>query len=251
MRIERVDESTVKCYLSIEELKEYEIDYKDFLTRSEKAKEVVHEIIAQAKEEVGYRMPKFAFDMQIMMMPEQGVVLTLSEKDPVDLNDKQQALNYLNELKKMFQRAKEQLGVEESELEENAESSESESGNFVPGTREEDEDSAAQNQPNASKAKEFAGTEYVIFRFENLRDVMAYADVIPANLRVTSALYTMNGGYYLEICKGCAAYARFSRACAQAMEFAKLYVADAGKALYLKEHGTCLIEEGALKKLRF
>ena len=52
MKIERIDDKTVKCFLSNEELVEYDIDYKDFVTRSAKAKEVVHEIIAQAEEEV-------------------------------------------------------------------------------------------------------------------------------------------------------------------------------------------------------
>ena len=37
MKIERIDDKTVKCFLSNEELEEYEIDYKDFVVRSEKA----------------------------------------------------------------------------------------------------------------------------------------------------------------------------------------------------------------------
>ena len=47
MRIERVDDKTVKCFISNEELEEYDIDYKDFIMRSDKAKEVVQEIIEQ------------------------------------------------------------------------------------------------------------------------------------------------------------------------------------------------------------
>ena len=82
MRIERVDEKTVKCFLSNEELEEYEIDYKDFVLRSDKAREVVQEIIEQAAEEVGYKPPKFAFDLQIMMLPDQGLILTFSDRDP-------------------------------------------------------------------------------------------------------------------------------------------------------------------------
>ena len=46
MKIERIDDKTVKCFLSNEELEEYDIDYKDFVTRSDKAKEVVQEIKA-------------------------------------------------------------------------------------------------------------------------------------------------------------------------------------------------------------
>ena len=51
MKIERIDDKTVKCFLSNEELEEYDIDYKDFVTRSDKAKEVVQEIIEQRSEE--------------------------------------------------------------------------------------------------------------------------------------------------------------------------------------------------------
>ena len=60
MKIERVDEKTVKCFLSNEELEEYQIDYKDFELRSEKAKQVVHDIILQAEEQVGYKPPAYA-----------------------------------------------------------------------------------------------------------------------------------------------------------------------------------------------
>ena len=48
MKIERIDDKTVKCFLSNEELEEYDIDYKDFVTRSDKAKEVVQEIPLEA-----------------------------------------------------------------------------------------------------------------------------------------------------------------------------------------------------------
>ena len=84
MKIERIDDKTVKCFLSNEELEEYDIDYKDFVTRSDKAKEVVQEIIEQAEEEVGYKPPKYAFDLQIMMLPDEGLVLVLSEKEPLE-----------------------------------------------------------------------------------------------------------------------------------------------------------------------
>ena len=106
MRIERVDDRTVKCFLSNEELEEYDIDYKDFVTRSEKAKEIVQEIIEQATEEVGYKPPKFAFDLQIMMVPDEGLVLTFSDKDP-DVSDTGQFLECLKEMKRILQKTRE------------------------------------------------------------------------------------------------------------------------------------------------
>ena len=106
MKIERIDDKTVKCFLSNEELEEYDIDYKDFVTRSDKAKEVVQEIIEQAEEEVGYKPPKYAFDLQIMMLPDEGLVLVLSEKEPLENKSGAQLLQALQEMKRVFEEKK-------------------------------------------------------------------------------------------------------------------------------------------------
>ena len=235
MRIERVDDRTVKCFLSNEELEQYNIDYKDFVTRSERAKEVVQEIIEQATEEVGYKPPRFAFDLQIMMVPDEGLVLTFSDKDP-DVSDTGQFLECLKEMKRILQR-----------------------------TREATEQAAAQNkpseaQPGAENAKEKQKTQEAqqqnarpseaVFVFSSLRNVMNYAAGLPGNLRVDSTLYEMEGFYFLHLMKGHASYERYSRACIQALEFAALYTAEENRIMQLKEQAVCLIPEKALKKLR-
>ena len=79
---------------------------------------------------------------------------------------------------------------------------------------------------------------------------MNYAAALPANLRVDSELYEMDGLYYLYLGKGHASYERYSRACIQALEFAALYAAEESRILQLKEHGICLIAEKAVRKLR-
>ena len=53
MRMERINDKTVRCFISNEELEDFQIDYQDFVMRSEKAREVVRDIIEQATEEVG------------------------------------------------------------------------------------------------------------------------------------------------------------------------------------------------------
>ena len=82
MKIERIDDKTIKCYLSKDELAYYHVDYSDFISRTENAQRLLREIMETARSEVGYKPPKIAFEMQIMMGPEQGMVLTFSEKDP-------------------------------------------------------------------------------------------------------------------------------------------------------------------------
>lgn len=233
MRIERVDDKTVKCFISNEELEEYDIDYKDFVMRSDKAKEIVQEIIEQAEEEVGYKPPKFAFDLQIMMMPEHGLLLTFSERDP-EMKDGDPLAECLKEMKRMLQESKEKAGKDTGEKTQKTED--------IPLPE-------GEGKPAKTKEKVTPPT-FAVFVFSTLGKVMEFAAAMPANLRVESSLYEMNGYYYLFFLKGHASYERYSRACVQALEFAALYTADEKQTIRIKEHGTCLVAEKAVKKLR-
>ena len=225
MKFERVDEKTIRCFISNEELEDYQIDYKDFVLRSEKAREVVRDIITQASEEVGYKPPKFAFDMSIMMLPEQGLVLTFSESDPLMDKDGGRLMEYLKEMKNAFMNAATKKG-------ENQQNAPTETG--------------AKQGKNAEQPVQ---PEEGIFEFRNLADVMELASAVPKTLRVHSELYRMKDRYYLYLQKGTAAYQRYSKLCIQAMEFAEIYGANQQKLLFVKEHGECLIADGALRKL--
>lgn len=227
MRIERVDDKTIKCFLSNEELAQYEIDYKDFVMRSDKAREVVQDIMTQAREEVGYQPPKYAFDLQIMMIPDQGMLLTFQDKDLTDLKNNDFLMDCLKEMQRMLQQA----GGSKKKSE-------------APAPKSD------QGQKADPGQKEPAQPDFAVFAFRNIGRVMEYASVLPKNLRVKSALYAMDGLYYLHMQKGGASYERYSRACVQALEFAGLFAAAEDRLDYLREHGECLIEEQALKKLR-
>ncbi len=235
MRIERVDDKTVKCFLSNEELEEYDIDYKDFILRSDKAREIVQEIIEQAEELVGYKPPKFAFDLQIMMLPDQGLILTFSERDP-EIKEGDQFIECLKEMKRILQRTREKLGQAG-----NAETLEA-----LPEAGVD----SMQGGGMASRNQQENRPGFAVFVFSDIGKVMEYAAALPSNLQVESALYEMNGLYYLYLLKGRASYERYSRACIQALEFGALYAAHEDQALQLREHGECLIAEKAVKKLR-
>lgn len=242
MRIERIDDKTVKCFLSNEELEEYEIDYKDFVMRSDKAKEIVQEIMMHAEEEVGYKPPKFAFDLQIMMLPEQGLVLTFSEKDS-EIRDGDQLIEFLKEMKRLLQKTREKVNMIGT-AEGAAQSGAAENGSAKA------EGEQAGKAKKSSQASEETRPGVAVFAFSSIGKAMEYAEVLPSNLRVESAFYQMNDLYYLYLAKGHASYDRYSRACIQALEFGGLYTADDRQILWLQEHAQCLIAEKALKKLR-
>lgn len=238
MKIERIDDKTVKCFLSNEELEEYEIDYKDFVLRSDKAKEIVKEIIEQAEEEVGYKPPQFAFDLQIMMLPDKGMVLTFSEKEPFDAKEGDQILEYLKEMKDAIRRAKEKIGQSTGNVD------------SLENTLAKDAGSTEGTQGSTVQQGQSVRPDFAVFAFESIGNVMDYATAMPKGLRVSSELYKMDDRYYLYLKKDKASYERYSRACVQALEFGGLYAADEEGLVLIKEHGECLISEKALKKLR-
>ncbi len=252
MKIERVDEKTVKCFLSNEELEEYDISYKDFVTRSDKAREIVEEIMAQAVEEVDYKPPQFAFDLQIMMLPDQGMILTFTERTPDDLRNGANLMNYLREMRRIL---KEKLGLDGSTIAgllaqammtAAAGQDVVEAGSTGQALPEQQDGTGTPAQKEAEPQK----PRFAIFRFDNMRNLCAYAGVLPRNLRVASRLYQQDGTYYLYLERGGASYERYSRASIQALEFGELYAATEDKAVYLEEHGECLIGEKALSRLR-
>ena len=183
MKIERIDDKTVKCFLSNEELEERYFDYKDFVTRSDKAKEVVQEIIEQAEEEVGYKPPKYAFDLQIMMLPDEGLVLVFSEKEPLENKNGAQLLQALQEMKRVFEEKKAEIGA-----------------TLGKQAKEETENNAGKNKKAKGKAEEAAKPQFAIFAFRNIGRVIEYAAVLPANLRINSTLYRMEDRHLLCLC---------------------------------------------------
>lgn len=233
MKIERIDEKTVKCFLSNEELDAYEITYKDFVLRSDKAKEVVEEIIEQAEEEVGYHSPKFSFDLQIMMLPEKGMILTFSEKEPGESKLEENFLNCLKGMKNVLQ-GKMEKGLPK----ENGETKQLQADEITPSVPEHGK--SGKNAP-----------ECAVFSFQDLGNVCKFASVLPKNLRVISVLYQMEDVYLLFLERGAASYDRYSRLCIRALEFGSLCSADLKRIIYLKEHASCLIKDHALNKLRF
>ena len=238
MKIERVDESTIKCYISTEEMEEYQIEYTDFLSRTDKAQELMRRIINQAHEEVGYQPPKFAFEMQIMMVPDQGMVLTFTEKEPVDFENEAKLEAFLAGLRDFVNKLtaqKEKLAKEVT------------AGGLLPGLPRNDKRHSDGSKAPSDKIPEI---KEAVFVFSSLSEVIDYVEILPEKIRITSSLYKMNDNYFLHITRGAASYERYSRACVQALEFADLYRADVGCDEILKEHGECLIAEKAIRKLR-
>ena len=250
MRFERVDDKTVKCFISNEELDEYQIEYKDFVMRSDKAREVMQEIIEKAEEEVGYKPPKFAFDMQIMVVPEHGLLLTFSESEPLESKEGAMFMECLKELRDMIAKSK---GIAPEDVKLPMPKGGTNDGGVLAGVGDAEarrKRESGQGEERKQNKPEHVNTDKAIFVFKDIHTVLAFVAVLPTNTRFISRLYRMNEKYYLHLEKGKASYERFSRACVHALEYCEAFYADEYRFLYLEEHGDCIVAENAVKKLK-
>ena len=81
MDFRRIDKNTVQCILSEEEMNAYGFRIEDFFSNQEKAREFLEHLVERAEEEIGYEAHSGMVSMQIMKMPDNGIVITLSERD--------------------------------------------------------------------------------------------------------------------------------------------------------------------------
>lgn len=214
MKFEKIDDKTVKCFLSNAELEQYEISYKDFVMRSEKVRALLEDVVHQAAAEVGHHILQNAFDLSVMMMPDIGMVLTFSERNG-EIDGMPRAV--LDEM------------VGEQQVEDGIEA-----------------DIQARETEKRETTKLPGGA---VFVFRELKDVCDYARGVPEGIPVSSSLYSFRGSYYLILEQGDAAYEDYSRACIRAMEFGALHSAERSRILYIREQENCLIPEKVIEKL--
>ena len=79
MKFIRINEYTVNCILTADDLEEQGIRVEDLLKKGENSLEFLHDIIERATEEVGFHPNGNVLPMQITMLPDDSISLTLTE----------------------------------------------------------------------------------------------------------------------------------------------------------------------------
>ena len=84
MKFKKIDNKTLCCMLSKEDLTDNDITLEDFIHNRDKVQSFLEEIIETAKDEVGFEASGPMLSIQIMAMHPDGVMITFSE-DPKDM----------------------------------------------------------------------------------------------------------------------------------------------------------------------
>ena len=87
MKYKKINDATVQCIVSADDMSEYGLTLSDIFERNERGEEFLRDIIERAHEEVGYQIA-----MQITPLKDNGLVVTFTDEGPAAFKEMLQNL---------------------------------------------------------------------------------------------------------------------------------------------------------------
>lgn len=260
MNISRMDDDTIRCILTAEDLEENGLNLEDFFHNSEHAREFLQTIVEKAKEEVGYEFGGGALAMQVMPLPQNGLLITFSEKTDSFLKGLSEHLKDVfqvggsSEIADMVEQEPEESGNERGKFVESLLRSiiESKLEQAVRSGESVKNPEIKEKKKKTAKTEEHKLSDFLLYRFESLDAIEEFSFSIEPGRFLKSSVYYLSEDqrWYLAVWRGRTGEAPFRRFCAQALEFSRL-VTDSGHCMeYLREHGECILEKDAINRLK-
>lgn len=225
MEFFRIDENTVRCIVTEEDMREYDVKIEDFLRDRNKVQEFLHTIVERASDEVGYEPKDGVLAMQIMMLPKNRLAITFSEKEEND-----------DDISDLIQQLAGATIEKSSSLKEV----------FKDGE-------VVKEKPKTKVKKKDAPVSPIqIFRFNTLNDFEQFCNILSDKMTIKSSLYKdeKQKVFYSVIEKGRLSKVNFGHVCRMATEYGT-YVSDKqDRKAYIEEHMNSVIKSKAVKVIK-
>lgn len=260
MNISRMDDNTIRCVLTSEDLEENGLNLDDFFHNSEHAREFLQTIVERAREEVGYDFEGGALAMQVMPLPQNGLLITFSEKTDSFFKGLSEHLKDLlfadgtqGQETDSGEAQQQRSGVLEGFLKSLLE------GKLEKSVKNEEHTTGDQAVRKEKKKTEGTGQaevspmpEVLVYRFSHLDVIEKFAAIAQPGRFLKSSVYYLpeRETWYLLISRGRMAEKLFQSFCAQALEYGSLVTDSTAWIEYLMEHGECVLEKDAMKRLK-
>jgi adapter protein MecA 1/2 len=287
MEFRRINKDTVTCIITEDDMDEQGIKLEDLFEKKKEAMDFLHDVMKKAEEEVDYKPTGSFMPMQITVLPDHSISLTLSENasasfgeilknltekagiqlpknvledlgDTVDGERINRLNEYLKSLKQLTNSVKNIM--EESGLAENPDKiALNENANVEDGKKKAAaiaNGAVRQAGPLTPEEKQRRDNnrlkfhEYV-FTFKDIRTVIEFCGKVPENVRIESALYknSKDDSYYLDLVRKEEDPKVFAALFTMAYEFGHFKATNQNVIAYYKENFDCIIAEKAIQQL--
>ena len=247
MKIEKINENQIRCTIMSDELSSRKITLDELSYGSEKAKNLFHDMMAQAKHDVGFDANGSPLMIEAIPMRDRLVLNITKVTDPEELDTRFSSFSnpqaqksadvhlsgadaILNLIKKATEAA---LNIKKNESGQN---------NGAASSNNAGEDQNADNH--------VASPLLEAFRFMTLDDAILGAKAVDHNLKAKNSLYKFeNNAYILIIHSEGEEPEMFNKTCNILSEYSSSdHVSDASEN-FLREHGYLMIADNAIQKL--
>ena len=228
MTFKRLNDNTVRCIVSEEDMTEHGLKLEDFFTNKDKARNFLETIVRQAREEVGYETNGDTLAMQVMPLPQNQLAITFSEKAQDNIQD------MLEHIRSAMEEIKggDLIGL------------------MNPVQQSEDVIEKKEKKKKGEK-KKGKKTFFRVFEFNNFEDIEHFCATIPSEYTIKSQLYKdrTTNNYYLCIEKGRLSIKNLEAICFRATEFSTCVSTQEHYIEYCKEHFMCILKKSAIKNI--
>ena len=216
MKFRKINDTTINCIITQDDLRKHGIDLDDLFDRKKNAVEFIKRIILKAASSGNMNMKNDYTSMRISVLPDQSVSLTISQ-DP----------------------AASALIREQKDL-----ASGSRSGSGKAGEK------AAERA--AQKAEgDIAKSGTYVFRFYSIMDTLSSCRILRTCRGLTSSLYFVreSGFYYLVISRDVDAEEDYDSTVLRINEFADMVSCSDTTLAYIREHSDCILRKRAVQQI--
>lgn len=227
MEYKRIDENTIRCIVTEEDMESFGLNLDEFLSHSGRSDEFLQYIVSEARDELGYQDDKGIVSMRLEVLSDRRISLTFGSGDEKQVRE--QVLKYLKELaeSRIAQEIEKMLGVKHEE----------------PAVTE-------KKQIRQEAPKKEIREPYRMYCFTSLRDVMSYCRAIGLKQPIKSHLYKEKDNYYLIAERYRISDYHFNLLTAVAFDYGKVLVESEHLYDHLREHGELLLSGRAIGTLR-
>ncbi len=237
MKFTKIDENTVRCVISKEEMESYNLEIEDFIKKNKKVKDFVELLIDKAGDEVGYEHSNGMMQLQLQPLPKMGLAITFSSREitPEELS-KEIAVRLGEEKAETFlETVGELIGTEKKEKSVKALGS------------------LKKKNDKTKKISEVLDTpQLCICKFSSLSDIGAFCREVPEHFYVKGSVFKddKSNSYYMVIEKARCKKEKYLLVCRLALEFSHLDTSNIARYAYLKEQCICVAQDNAFPVFR-
>ena len=216
MKFRKINDTTINCIITQDDLKKHGIDLDDLFDRRKNAVEFIRRIILKAASSVNLNIKNDYTSMRISVLPDQSVSLTISQ-DPVESAK-------IREHKEM---ASEQ------------------------GERKRD-DKEVIRHASARRTQLTSDSGTYVFQFSSVMETAKCCRILASCRGIETSLYFVRetgGAYYLLVAKGTDPSEDYSNIVLSLNEFGSMVSCDEITLAYLKEHSDCILRSRAAQQI--